>query len=221
MPPGMAGGGSNPYGGASGFSGGPGSGGPARGPMMAGAGGGGIPGLPGSTATGGSRNDIPTFGDSGGFSWVYHYPKKEIVHIFIFNKDQRVIAICQFGNRGGLRTSRGVGLGTPIRSVYSTYGWPNSSENQALGIFSMFYNEKYHVQFDTLKNRVVGIVVTLSEDMKYYRSGGAPQSGGANLAGGGLPGGPMAAGAAGAGGGGGKLGAVGGGGGGAAASAAF
>lgn len=195
-PPGLMGGG-----GGSPFSGGPRAAGAssAGGGMMGAAGG----------ATG---QGTPTFADAGGFYWVYTYPRKEVVNMFYFNKDGRCIAITHMGQKDAQATRKGVMLGTPVRSVYSLYGWPNSTEPQEQGIMSMFYNEKHHVQFDMLNNRVVGIAITLSENMKISRGGGG--AGGAGGGAGRLAGGPPGAGGPGSGG-----GKIGGGGGGSAASA--
>ncbi len=157
--PGMMGGGAR----RAGFSGGmPGFGG-----------GGGLTGMPGgSTPPGlpGSGVNTPgngesTFASAGGFIWVYFYPKKELVYEFLFNNDGRVEMILQRGRTFGQKTSRGIGLGYPIKSLYSVYGWPDTLESQPNGL-SLNYNQKYHVYFSVLKNKVNLIAVFLRENQK-------------------------------------------------------
>ena len=153
-------------------------------------GGGGAP-LGAGGGGGGAQGDADqSFGASGGFYWAYHYPKQELAYIFFFNKDGRVEAIIERGRLGGQKTSRGIGLNDPIDAVYKTYGWTDSIKIERENIFSLFYNDKYHAQIMTLKNRVVGIVVALRENQRLRFSDGGGGSNSASAGGGGrLPGG--------------------------------
>jgi hypothetical protein len=118
-------------------------------------------GLPGGNA-GGSSLGGDTFADAGGFVWVYFYPKKELVYQFTFNKDGRVEIISQYGRYMGQPTRRGVALGRPVNSVYTAYGWPDTTEQQGNSL-ALNYAQKYHVQFILLNNKVDGISVVLRE----------------------------------------------------------
>ena len=193
MPPGMMGSGGAP--GASGSSmmnmmmnssrgagmGRPGMGGGAGMPgMMGGRGGddddrGGAPrmaggGLPGATnAPGGGGEE--TFGQSGGFIWVYFYPKQERVYEFHFNRDGRVELIMEHGRLWGQPTSRGITLGSSLKQLYQAYGWPDSVEDEG-GSFALNYNQKAHAYFAVKKNKVVRIAVFLRENQRVPSYGG-------------------------------------------------
>ncbi len=154
-------------------------------------GGGGMPGAGGGGGLNGSANATgeETFAQSGGFIWVYFYPKQELAYEFVFNRDGRTIAIGEHGRYLGQRTSRGIGLGDPARNLYAAYGWPDQTMSQGTGI-SLNYNRKRHVQFGLLNNKVFNIFVFLNEDLVFQLLG-TGQPGGAGGAGGapGMPGG--------------------------------
>ena len=183
-------------GGGGGRQGGPPSGyGPPGGYSPPGGGGGGAD-AGGGGLNGANAQQDNTFKASGGYLWVYVYPDKR-ASVFLFNKDGRCEAILQLGRFNGQATSRGITLGSPIADVYRTYGWPESSEYSPVSI-SLYYNDKYHLQVEVLNNKVVGLLVCLSEDQKYKIAkadgggtgggqGGAP--GGQSGGGGGRPGG--------------------------------
>jgi hypothetical protein len=176
--PGMMGGGRP--GGYPGMSGGPGMGGP-------GMSGGGRPGLGGGLGASTGQNGTETFSDAGGFQWVYFYPKQELVYWFVFNKDGRVLAMIEAGRNLGQKTSRGLGLGDPVKSVYTTYGWPDLVEQQGQAL-SLRYNDRHHVQFNIMHNKVTVVAVFLSEASRFYIqdiNGPAQNGGGPGLAGGG------------------------------------
>jgi hypothetical protein len=168
-----------------------GGGGPASGggtlPPPGGGGGSPAGGLGGGLPGSGESSDDPntTFGESGGFSWAYVYPGKELMYQFVFNRDGRVIAILERGRFFGQSTKRGISLGDPVSKVYSAYGWTDSLKDES-PMLQLFYNERYHTQFMTLKNKVVGIAVFLKED-QFLRYGG---SGGGSGGPAGSPGGP-------------------------------
>ena len=131
-----------------------------------------------------------TFGESGGYIWVYHYPKQELAYVFAFNHDGRIEAIFERGRSGGQKTTRGVGLGDSIDAVYRAYGWTDGVKEERDGMISFYYNDKYHAQFVTVKNKVIGIVVALRETQKLSFLGGGNGSGGGGgrAGGGGAPG---------------------------------
>lgn len=150
----------------------------AGGPSVTGAASAGGSGPVVGTGGGGSGSAEGTFEDSGGFVWAYNYRDKELAYLFSFNKDGRIEAVVEKGRRFGLPTSRGIGLGAPIRSLYEAYGWPDSIEQQGTQLV-LRYNEKYHVQFHVLKNRVVGIAIFLRENSRLqFMSPGGDNSGG-------------------------------------------
>ncbi len=183
-PSGGGGGGYGPY------SGPPGGGGPPAGYGPPGGGGGG-----GLNNLGGGQQEN-TFKASGGYIWVYLYPDKRCTG-FVFNRSGRCEAILELGRFNGQPTSRGVNLGSRVDSVYKTYGWPDTSEFSPQGT-SLYYNNKYHLQFVVLNNKVVGILVVLGEEQK-YKTAKADNGGGAGPGGpggGGRPGGKGAAGGA-------------------------
>lgn len=184
-PGGMAGGtmGGYPGMGASGGGRGPGSDYPMMGGGKMGGSGGPMAGPGGPGGPGGGQGDNPeaTFGEAGGFTWVYLYPGKELAYEFHFNKDGRVERIAELGRGFGQHTSRGIGLGDTLDKVYSIYGWTDSIKDEDNGKFSLLYNDRYHAQFLILKNKVIGISVFLKEN-QYMRfeggSGGGASPGG-------------------------------------------
>jgi hypothetical protein len=143
-----------------------------------------LPGMGGRVGGGlgssASQGDSQTFGEAGGFQWVYFYPKQELVYWFIFNKDERVVAIIERGRNLGLKTAHGLGLGDATKTIYSTYGWPDALEQQGYTL-ALRYPVKHHVQFNITKNKVVTVAVFLSENEQYFTDddgGGAPGMGG-------------------------------------------
>ena len=144
-------------------------------------------GTPAASATGGG-----SFAQSGGFIWVYFVPKRELAYEFFFNHDGRVEGVLERGRSGGSPTSHGTSLGSSVRSIYPSYGWPDGIEQQGPGL-SLNYNERYHTYFSVLNNRVTGIAVFLRESqrVKFFDQGmgtGGFNTGG-GLARGGMPGG--------------------------------
>ena len=181
----------------------PGSGGmgrPRMGGKMGGGGedGGGMPGggaMGGASATSGKET---TFAEAGGFTWVYFYPREELAYVFNFNADGRVEMISEHGRFKGKPSTRGIRLGDAAKTVYTTYGWPDTVEQQTSAIV-LNYNLKHHILFDTLNGKVSGMSVFLKET-SYPRlltagggggggartpgSGGMPGSGGGRMGGG-------------------------------------
>ena len=184
-----------------------------------GGGGGGAPGgMPGSSGGGGaypssagaaggggggggsSSGDNPdaSYGESGGFTWVYLYPTKELVYEFRFNRDGRIERIAELGRGFGQHTTRGIGLGDTIDRVYSVYGWTDRVKEEDSSKFSLLYNDRYHAHFLVAKNKVIGISVFLKENQFMHFDSGSGGGGGAATAGGGggskPTGGPVASG---------------------------
>ena len=147
--------------------GGPGMGGLSRPGIggRGGKGGGNFPGMGGGLSANSANNQSPTFGEAGGFQWIYYYPKQQRACTVAFNKDKRVILISESGRDNGIATSRGVNLGTPVMQVYERYGWPDSIQQQGDTI-ALRYNLTRHAQFNILSrtNRVVDITVFLTEN---------------------------------------------------------
>ena len=174
-------------------SGGPGGG--SGGPMMGGSGGGGLmlgggkgagaamggPGTSGGSGGGQSAGDNAdaSYSESGGFTWVYLYPFKELAYEFHFNKDGRIERIAELGRGWGQHTTRGVGLGDTLEKIYSVYGWTDRIKEEDSGKFSLLYNDRYHAQFLVNKNKVVGISVFLKENqfMRFDGGTGGPTGG--------------------------------------------
>ena len=186
--PGMPGSGGFP--GSGGPMGMPGSGGMMPG-MPGGRMGGDEGGMPGSggAAMGGATSTsgkAPTFAELGGFTWVYFYPREELAYVFFFNADGRVEMISEHGRYKGKPTSKGIHLGDPAKSVYSTYGWPDTVEQQASAIV-LNYNLKHHILFNTLNGKVSAVSVFLKES-SYPHLFNATASGGGGRMPGGMPG---------------------------------
>ncbi len=151
--------------------------------------GGGFPGMPGNMAgmpgaAGGGlgANNVPqgggaTFAQSGGFMWVYFYPKQELLYWFLFNTDGRVVAIVEKGRNQGKPTSRGISLGDSVKSVYTQYGWPDALEQQGDSI-ALHYNLRNHVQFHIINNKVTEIAIFLTEDQHAIESDSGATGGG-------------------------------------------
>jgi len=159
----------------------PGMGGMGGMPGMGG-GGRGMPGMGGGLGANGAQGGSATFGDSGGFQWVYFYPRQELVYWFIFNKDGRVEAIIERGRYLGQKTARGLGLGDAAKAVYNTYGWPDSVEQQGYTI-AMKYPLAHHVQLNILRNKVTTVAVFLSETERYFTDDGGSGGGGPGMGG--------------------------------------
>ncbi len=158
---------------------------------------GGPMGVPGSKGGGGAplggasgTSDKPeTFAESGGYTWAYYYPRDELAYVFRFNNDGRVEIIEEHGRYKGKPSSRGIRLGDGIRSVYGTYGWPDTIDQQ-VGNIALNYNLKHHIQISTLNGKVVSMAVFLKEDQIPHlinAAGGAGGGGGARPGGGGRP----------------------------------
>jgi hypothetical protein len=93
----------------------------------------------------------------------------------------------------GVPTSHGIGLGAPVKSVYGSYGWPDSTEIQGPSVVLNF-NERYHTYFASLNNKITGIAVFLreSERVMFFDQGGNMGGFGnrGGMMGGGMPGMP-------------------------------
>lgn len=183
-------------GGGPGSSGGPSSGGgpsaSASMPTPGGKGGrGGSGGSPGS-GLGGGDDSSTTFGQSGGYIWVYHYPFTERLYLFLFNAQGRLLVTFERGRYGGGGTSTGLALGSSLGAVYSQYGWPDNVEEQGPGVV-LNYSQKHHLLVAVLKGKVVGLAVSLFELPKLRMiaineengGGGGSSSGGSSSGGGG------------------------------------
>lgn len=194
-------GGGSSGGGSSPSMGGPGSGGPGMpgggkmGKSMGGPGSGG-PGMPGGMGGmgGGSASaDADTsFGQAGGYGWVYHNASRQTAYVFLFNLEGRVLDILERGREGGMPTQLGLKLGDDVKKLYELYGWPDTIEDNEPG-FILDYGTKYHAKFAVIKNKVVGIAVVLEESQvihffpeKSGGGGGAPGMGGGRRGGAGL-----------------------------------
>ena len=124
-------------------------------------------GTPGSPPNGGlngagDEKPLETFGQSGGFTWVYLYKAEKKAYILFFNHDGRLLEISEVGLGIGSPTRRGVNLGSPLSEVYQKYGWPDSVQENKEDM-QLFYDIKHHCQFDVVKNKVTGISVVLAE----------------------------------------------------------
>ncbi len=123
---------------------------------------GGSPSSGGGSVGGQTDETDATFAESGGYSWAYYYPQRDLFYLFIFNKEGRLLLSLERGRSGGGRTQRGVGLGDSVKSVYSNYGWPDNVEEQGPGIVLNF-SQRHHVLFAILNGKVVGIAICLLE----------------------------------------------------------
>ena len=148
-------------------------------------------GAPASGGLSGSNQEkkLKTFAQSGGFVWVYLYPREEKAYVFYFNHDGRALLLIERGLGLGSPTSRGINLGSPVKEVYQKYGWPDSVE-ETDNMFHMFYDVKHHLQVDVHDKKVVGVVVMLTEGLKVRELKGDGSGGGNGSSGGGTgPGG--------------------------------
>ena len=142
-------------------------------------------GSPGS-GTGGGDESSTTFGQSGGYIWVYHYPITERLYLFLFNAQGRLLVTFERGRYGGGATSNGLALGSSLAAVYNMYGWPDNVEEQGPGVV-LNYSQKRHLLVAVLKGKVVGLAVSLFElpklrmlDFKEENGGGGSTSGGSS-----------------------------------------
>lgn len=142
-------------------------------------------GSPGS-GTGGGDESSTTFGQSGGYIWVYHYPITERLYLFLFNAQGRLLVTFERGRYGGGTTSTGLALGSSLAAVYNMYGWPDNVEEQGPGVV-LNYSQKRHLLVAVLKGKVVGLAVSLFElpklrmlDFKEENGGGGSTSGGSS-----------------------------------------
>jgi len=158
MPGGMmgSGGGSSfPGGGMSGYQGMAGRGLPGMGGRQGGPGGsGGFPGM--SVATGGA-------GESTETTWWYNFPQKGLHYSFLFNKEGHVIQIQAYGEKPDAkivapRTARGITLGSDLGAVIRKYGWSNDGETTGDYVL-MRYGKRDRIAFQTIHNKVLGIVL--------------------------------------------------------------
>lgn len=171
----------------------PGSGGSPGGGLLApppskGGGALGAPGGGGSSLGGasGSSDKPVTFAESGGFIWVYLYPRDELAYRFAFNPDGRCVSVWERGRFKGLPTERGIRLGDPATKVYGTYGWPDSVDQQTTNV-ALNYNIRHHAQISLLNGKVVGIAVFLSENQVPHLMDSSAAGGGGGLGAPGVP----------------------------------
>jgi hypothetical protein len=163
-------------------------------------GGGGAPAMPGGApgtggmvgggAGGGSSASSGTFKDAGGYAWWYHNRFEKTAYSFYFNLEGRVLGILEEGVKGGTPTSRGIKLGSTIKDLYTTYGWPDTIQELDAG-FILDYGSKYHAKFAVIKEKVVGIGIVLNESQEVpfvIAEGGSGGAGGGGKSGG--PAGP-------------------------------
>ena len=148
-------------------------------------------GFNGAGPNGGSQEKQPeTFGQAGGFAWVYLNRRDKQAYFFAFNRQGRVVLMAELGLGTGSPTARGINLGSPLQNVYERYGWPDTVQ-ETKDNMQLFYDIKHHCQFDVTNNKVTGIVVVLSEGLKLAirkpgggsgggAPGGAPPSGGSS-----------------------------------------
>ncbi len=154
----------------------------------------GDPSAQGGPNAGGLNNNTQekppeTFGQSGGYLWIYRRPKEKKAYALEFNRDGRALLIVELGMVNGSPTRRGIHLGSPVTEVYQKYGWPDSVQENKENM-QLFYNLKHHCQFDIVNNKVSGIYVALSEGTKIrvskdHNGGGGNNPGGGNGGGGG------------------------------------
>ena len=76
-----------------------------------------------------------------------------MAYVFHFNADGRVEMISEHGRYKGKPSSRGIRLGDPAQTVYNTYGWPDTFDQQVNTIV-LNYNIKRHVQLNILNGKV-------------------------------------------------------------------
>ncbi len=126
-------------------------------------------GAPGMMGMGGAMGGggQSTGSSEGEVTWVYE--RGASTFMFLFNKDGKVIQIQEYGyssTGGATPTSRGVKLGDPVASVYSAYGWADTTINNGSQL-TLDYSTKAHVAFQLLNQgkgmRVVGITVAQTE----------------------------------------------------------
>jgi hypothetical protein len=120
-----------------------------------------------STTVGGTAGNVPQSVSDEDVRETWIYERGPLTYHFCFNHDGRVIKIRVFGTKGGTLTSRGIGLGAAVSSVYKAYGWAGTTQKAAENAVTLDYSQKAHVVFD-LENRgkglkVVGITIAPSE----------------------------------------------------------
>lgn len=174
------------------------------GPMSGGMGGPGasMGGAGGGLGSSQDESDV-TFGESGAYAWVYKDPHAETAYAFAFNLQGRVLLVVEWGNRGGMPTQRGLKLGDSLKSLYEIYGWPDTIQEQPPAMV-LDYGNKYHAKFAIIKDKIVGVAVSLAENMPFHfypeDNNGGPGGGGKGGPGGPAPGGSMGGGRRGGGG---------------------
>lgn len=122
---------------------------------------GGAPGM--TTGMGAAASGGGTQAGEGEVTWVYE--KGTTTHVFLFNKDGRVIQIQSFGYAAGAKTLNGVGLGDSSAKIYQIYGFPEQTIVSG-NTRTLDYSEKANVAFQLAERpgkgmRVVGITVGL------------------------------------------------------------
>ena len=136
----------------------------------------------------GGDDSTSTFGQSGGYTWVYFYPILQRAYEFKFNTAGRLLSGMERGRFGGRETAsqRGIHLGSSVSEVYSAYGWPDNLEEQGSGIV-LNYSQNAHALFAVINGKVVGMSVSLFEVQKLQMIdiSGASSGGGSGGGGGG------------------------------------
>jgi len=95
-------------------------------------------------------------------TWIYRFEKNKELD-FILDAQGRVLQIAAFGVEWkGMKTSKGIGFGKMYKDIILTYGFPESHDQQPLGMVLKYANSD-RVAFTLVGNQVVGITIAFMD----------------------------------------------------------
>lgn len=115
-------------------------------------------GLPGSSsqkADSGQSKDVPA-----DVTWVYKFPKNKRLEVII-NPDGVIVQIAVYGiTWTGVKTSKGIHLGSTYKDVITKYGYPDSQDIIDKVLLAK-YPKKQRAVFSFVNKKCVGMAIAL------------------------------------------------------------
>lgn len=103
-------------------------------------------------------------GQTGGreVTWIYRFAKNRQLD-FIVDPEGRVLQIAAFGVEwSGMKTAKGIGLGSSYKQVILAYGFPETHEKSGIEMVLRYANSD-RVAFTLVGNQVVGITIAFMD----------------------------------------------------------
>ncbi len=120
---------------------------------------GGMPGMPGMPGMQKSNANQTKAGPSE-VTWIYRFPKNRRLEIIV-NADGVIVQVAVYGIEWkGVKTSKGIHLGSTYKDVNVKYGYPESQQINGTVLLAR-YPQKHRAVFSFIGKKCVGIAVAL------------------------------------------------------------